>query len=122
MCFHIEPYAKRSAESVRQDIAFLIERFGNSSSFYRMNGKPCFFIYDSYLTPASEWSRLCSVDGDLTIRGTNLDSNVIGLWVSEKRKILSWKQSLMACILILQLVVLHMDQPQQTGYTCRIGR
>ena len=86
VCFHIEPYAKRSAESVRQDIAFLIERFGNSSSFYRMNGKPCFFIYDSYLTPASEWSRLCSVEGDLTIRGTNLDSNVIGLWVSEKEE------------------------------------
>ena len=77
VCFHIEPYSGRSAESVRQDIVSLVEQFGNSSAFYRMNGKPCFFVYDSYLIPASEWARLCTVDGDLTIRGTNLDLSLI---------------------------------------------
>lgn len=86
VCFHIEPYAGRNAESVRQDIIFLIEQYGNSPAFYRMNGKPCFFVYDSYLISASEWSRLCSVDGDLTIRETNFDSNIFGLWVSEEEK------------------------------------
>ena len=86
VCFHIEPYGGRGAESLRANIADLTEQFGSHQAFYRMDGKPCFFIYDSYLTPASEWARICRPEGDLTIRGTELDSKIIGLWVKDKEQ------------------------------------
>mgnify|MGYP000919317581 FL=1 len=80
VCFHIEPYAGRGAESLRANIADLTKQFGSHPAFYRMEGKP------SYLTPASEWARVCLPEGDLTIRGTELDSKIIGLWVKDKEQ------------------------------------
>ncbi len=86
VCFHIEPYEGRNAESIRAGIAELIEKYGSHPAFYRMGGKPCFFIYDSYITPASEWARVFSPNGGITIRGTELDSKIIGLWVKDKEQ------------------------------------
>ena len=83
VCFHIEPYHDRNPENLRANIAKLLGRYGSHPAFYRMDGRPCFFIYDSYITPASEWARLLQPDGDLTIRGTELDAVMIGLWVKE---------------------------------------
>ena len=83
VCFHIEPYHDRNPENLRANIAKLLGRYGSHPAFYRMAGRPCFFIYDSYITPASEWARLLQPDGDLTIRGTELDAVMIGLWVKE---------------------------------------
>lgn len=86
VCFHIEPYNGRGAESLRANIADLTKQFGSHPALYRMDGQPCFFIYDSYLTSASEWARVCLPEGDLTIRGTELDSKIIGLWVKDKEQ------------------------------------
>jgi glycoprotein endo-alpha-1,2-mannosidase len=83
VCFHIEPYNGRSAQSVRENIGDFIEKFGQHPAFYRLNGKPLFFIYDSYLTPANEWAELLKSDGSTTIRNTDLDSEIIGLWVGK---------------------------------------
>lgn len=83
VCFHLEPYGGRNAESVRQDIQSLLGTYGNHPAFYRMDGKPCFFIYDSYLTKAGEWATLLKPDGSITIRNTPLDVTMIGLWVKE---------------------------------------
>lgn len=81
VCFHIEPYGNRNPENLRSNMAKILRQYGNHPAFYRMQGRPCFFIYDSYLTPASEWARLLQPDGDLTIRNTDLDAVMIGLWV-----------------------------------------
>lgn len=86
VCFHIEPYSGRSAETVRGNIVELTKQFGSHPAFYRMDGKPCFFIYDSYLIPASDWARVCTPEGDLTIRGTKDDAKLIGLWVKYKEQ------------------------------------
>lgn len=86
VCFHIEPYSGRGAESLRANIIDLTKQFGSHPAFYRMEGNPCFFIYDSCLTPASEWARVCTPQGDLTIRGTEWDSKIIGLWVKDKEE------------------------------------
>ncbi len=83
VCFHIEPYGNRNPENLRENIAKLLKQYGRHSAFYRMDDRPCFFIYDSYITPANEWARLLQPDGDLTIRGTELDAVMIGLWVKE---------------------------------------
>ena len=81
VCFHIEPYAGRSAQSVRDNIKSLIAQFGHYPAFYRINGKPCFFVYDSYLIPADDWATLLQPKGRITIRGTEWDAVIIGLWV-----------------------------------------
>ena len=81
VCFHIEPYGGRSAKSVRENLKSLIAQFGQHPALYRMNKKPCFFIYDSYLLPAEEWATLLQPNGSITIRGTALDAIIIGLLV-----------------------------------------
>lgn len=81
VCFHIEPYNGRNAATMKTSITHLIDTYGNHPAFYRLKGKPVFFIYDSYLTPASDWATLLSPNGSLSIRNTAYDSYVIGLWL-----------------------------------------
>lgn len=83
VCFHLEPYGGRNAKTVREDIENLLKEYGDHPAFYRMEGKACFFIYDSYLTKAEEWATLLQSDGAITIRNTPLDAIVIGLWVKQ---------------------------------------
>lgn len=83
VCFHIEPYNGRSPQSVRNNISNFLDKFGQHPAFYRIDGKPLFFLYDSYLIPAAEWAELFKPDGVITIRNTNLDSKIIGLWVGK---------------------------------------
>ena len=42
-------------------------------------------VYDSYGTEVSEWARLLSRDGDLTVRGTELDAIFLALYVERER-------------------------------------
>lgn len=86
VCFHIEPYGGRSAQSVRENIQHFIEKFGQHPALYRLHGKPLFFLYDSYLIPAEEWATLLKPEGSITIRNTNLDSEIIGLWVGKGKE------------------------------------
>ncbi len=55
--WHIEPYKGRTARSAVADAAKIIKTFGHHKAFHRdEKGLPVFFVYDSYLTPAAEWS------------------------------------------------------------------
>lgn len=81
--FHIEPFPGRNAETTRVAIVHLLERFEDHPALYRHEGRPMIYLYDSYLTPAEDWARLLSPDGEIGIRGTRFDCAVIGLWVRE---------------------------------------
>ncbi|WP_104384654.1 glycoside hydrolase family 99 protein [Sphingobacterium sp. HMA12] len=83
VCFHLEPYAGRNPESLRENIKKLIDTYGSHPAFFRVDGKPMFFIYDSYNIEPNEWAKLLSPDGALTIRNTPYDSYVIGLWLND---------------------------------------
>ena len=86
VCFHIEPFPGRNAKTTRDAIVYIIDKYGSHSAFYK-HGKdkprPMFYVYDSYLTPAEQWKTILSPDGPQTIRNTEYDSVVIGLWVKE---------------------------------------
>ena len=82
VCFHLEPYPSRNVQNLRENIVKLITRYGNHPAFYRKDGKPLFFIYDSYLIEPSEWEKLLSPGGSITIRNTAYDALMIGLWTS----------------------------------------
>ncbi|CAD5205649.1 unnamed protein product [Bursaphelenchus okinawaensis] len=85
LAFHLEPYAGRTALSVRDDIEKIVKLYGNHSAFYKMKSKygdkllPVMYIYDSYQVSTDEWAEIALVDGKKTIRGTEFDALLIGL-------------------------------------------
>lgn len=86
VCFHIEPYAGRTAESVRDDIAQLNKQYGEHPALYRIGGKPVYFCYDSYLISVEEWEHILRPDGAGTLRGTPDDAVVIALLVKDEER------------------------------------
>ncbi len=85
VCIHLEPFGGRNAKTTGRAIRHLIDKYGTHPAFFRLDpgSRPVFFVYDSYLTPASEWSQLLSPAGKESIRHSKYDSVVIGLWVKE---------------------------------------
>jgi competence/damage-inducible protein CinA-like protein len=89
VCFHIEPFPGRNAQTTRDAIVYIIDKYGSHSALYRYGKdkpRPMFYVYDSYLTPAKQWNTILSPDGPQTIRNTKYDSVVIGLWVKENEQ------------------------------------
>ena len=82
--FHLEPYKDRSALSTKRDMEYIIDKYGGSSAFYRFNGKPMFYIYDSYLINENQWNDVLSINGKNTIRKTKYDSIVISLYLNNQ--------------------------------------
>ncbi|VDK88521.1 unnamed protein product [Litomosoides sigmodontis] len=95
LSFHMEPYKHRSSESLRTDIEYIIDNYGNHSALYRMklpklrkiaNDKnsrnddqlPLLYFYDSYLVPYDEWKQLTKPSGKLTVRNSKYDVLFIG--------------------------------------------
>lgn len=80
--FHLEPLKNRTAESTMEMVRYLISKYGEHNAFYRINGKPLFYVYDSYIIPKDEWSKVLTTGSIKSIRGTKFDSYIIGLWVN----------------------------------------
>ena len=86
VCFHIEPFPGRNAAATRDGLVYLLDKYGDHPALYRdpaHGNRPWVYLYDSYLTPAEEWAAVLQPDGANTIRGTQYDAVVIGLWVKE---------------------------------------
>jgi len=84
---HVEPFAGRNARTTREAIVYILNTYGPHPAFHRgkeFGGRPVFFVYDSYKTPAEEWAQVLSPSGTSTIRATPFDATVIGLWVKEQ--------------------------------------
>jgi len=80
--FHMEPYPGRSVDSFRQDVVSLTSRYGTSSSWFRINDRRTYYIYDSYHIPSKQWRTILSKNDDGgTLRGTDDDGFFIGLWL-----------------------------------------
>ena len=84
LTFHLEPYPSRSADSVKSDVAYIIENYGNYSSFYRYSNKPLFYVYDSYHILPYSWAAILKPDGENTLRNTNIDATFLGLWLESQ--------------------------------------
>lgn len=89
VAIHIEPYKGRSPNTVREDLEYIVEKYSSHSALYKygriVDGTekllPVVYIYDSYITAASQWAELLKPDAPNTIRGTELDCVAIGLLV-----------------------------------------
>ncbi|KRD77711.1 hypothetical protein ASE43_10325 [Lysobacter sp. Root983] len=84
ICFQIEPGSRPDIGAARAQFVAAIDDYGGHPAFYRDpdNGRPLFFVYDSYQLPASDWARLLRADGGESLRGGAYDADVIGLWVN----------------------------------------
>ena len=85
IAFHMEPYEGRNVESIRSDLEYLSSNYFKkyNSISKSSDGRPYVYIYDSYHTNSSEWFRLLSKTGDLTVRKTELDGFFIGLLLDQ---------------------------------------
>ncbi|EFO16844.2 hypothetical protein LOAG_11660 [Loa loa] len=102
LSFHMEPYKNRNGESLRTDIEYIIDKYGNHSALYRMkrpksrkttndekNSRrdqylPLLYFYDSYLVSSDEWKKLTGPSGELTVRDSKYDVLFIGLLVKSE--------------------------------------
>jgi glycoprotein endo-alpha-1,2-mannosidase len=82
--FHLEPYKGRTALTTKGDLQHIIETYGKHPALYRRNNLPLCYVYDSYHTPAREWSEILSPSGTHTIRGTDHDHIMISLYLSQQ--------------------------------------
>ena len=77
----LEPYPLRSEFSVKDDFEYIFEQYGSHPAFYRhpTTNQGLVYAYDSYHMTPQQWQQLLSVDGKMTIRGTDHDCIVIAL-------------------------------------------
>jgi len=83
VAFHIEPFYTNITE-LREQLSYLVKAYSHHPAFYKKDGKPLYYVYDSYKISPSEWSKLLSKHGENTIRNTDLDGLYIGLWVEKE--------------------------------------
>ena len=81
--FHIEPVYS-SIEQFKEIVNYINSEYGNHPAFFRHNGKPFYYIYDSGKVKYPEWNKLLATDGELSIRNTPLDAIFIGHWERER--------------------------------------
>lgn len=92
IAFHVEPYKDRSPTNWRENIKYILKKYGSHESFYRHYDKkkkkslPLYYIYDSYNVPADGWAQIFQPNGAITVRNTELDGIFIGLLVERQHK------------------------------------
>ncbi|ROI01121.1 MULTISPECIES: glycoside hydrolase family 99 protein [unclassified Chryseobacterium] len=82
IAFHIEPFYKTVTE-LRDQLSYLVKTYSHHHAFYKKEGKPLYYVYDSYKISPEEWAKLLSKDGEKSVRNTELDAWYIGLWVEK---------------------------------------
>ncbi|QIY92168.1 glycoside hydrolase family 99 protein [Chryseobacterium gallinarum] len=82
IAFHIEPFYKTITE-FKDQLSYLVKTYSHHHAFYKKEGKPLYYVYDSYKIPAEEWMKLLSKDGAMSVRNSDLDALYIGLWVEK---------------------------------------
>merc|ERR1712137_103203 len=92
IAFHIEPYTGRTPENFKTNLEYIIQKYGNHPSTFKLakyplaKDLPVFYIYDSYLNSPDSWHAYLSKDGKNSIRGTELDAVFLGLLVELRHK------------------------------------
>lgn len=82
IAFHIEPFYQTVSE-FKDQISYLVKTYSSHHAFYKKDGKPLYYVYDSYKISPQEWAKLLSKNGESTVRNTELDAFYIGLWVEK---------------------------------------
>ncbi|XP_058065077.1 glycoprotein endo-alpha-1,2-mannosidase-like protein, partial [Anopheles bellator] len=86
-------YPDRTIESIRSNIKYFVDTFGDTTGslcYYRVLSKqrnlPLFYVRKAYRILDSDWKRLLTRNGILSIRGTSYDAIVLAAIASEDHK------------------------------------
>ena len=80
--------------NLRQNLKYIHETYSKHPAFYKRRSAahvdrrrlPVFYLYDSYRVIPDQWSRLLGAQGDLSVRGTELDAVFLALLVDFKHR------------------------------------
>ena len=78
---HMEPYPGRTHTSVQEDVEYLVERFGASDAWLRIDGRRVFYVYDSYHIEATDWHGLLGTQARAAVPAIR-DGFFIALWLN----------------------------------------
>lgn len=84
----------RSEQTLKEDLKYLVDKYGSSNSFYRdtNNGnRPVIYLYDSYHTKPEAWAEILDPQSPGTIRGTKYDAIILGLYLTPSDKTVTKK-------------------------------
>ena len=82
LAFHIEPIYK-TVEEFRGHLEYLSANYMQHPAIYKVNGKPMYYLYNSFNLKYDEWQSLLNPDSLPTIRKTHMDGIFIGLWTTK---------------------------------------
>jgi glycoprotein endo-alpha-1,2-mannosidase len=63
IALHLEPYHGRDVGAVREDIVYLRRRYGRHASWQHIDGRPVYYVYDSYHIHPADWALLLQPEG-----------------------------------------------------------
>ena len=83
LAFHIEPVYK-TAEEFKALLEYISVNYSEHPAFYKLNGKPFYYLYNSYKLNYQKWQSILIPDSLSSIRNTPLDGIFISLWTLRK--------------------------------------
>jgi hypothetical protein len=63
-----------------------MKTLGNSSALLRVEGRPVYYVYDSYRVSAQDWAALFDPQGASTVRGTALDGECVKRYTIQSKQ------------------------------------
>ena len=82
LAFHIEPIYK-TVKEFRGHLEYIAANYAQHPAIYKLNGKPLYYLYNSFNLKYGEWQSLLNPDSLTTLRKTTLDGIFIGLWTTK---------------------------------------
>jgi len=79
VAFHIEPVYK-TPEDFKELLKYIADNYLEHPAFYKVNGKPFYYLYNSYKLNFRKWQSILKTDGSSSIRNTPLDGIFVSLW------------------------------------------
>jgi len=81
LAFHLEPYYKTIAK-FKAELQYIADTYNQHPALYKLNGKPMYYLYNSFNLKHEEWLSMLNPISKTTIRNTPLDGVFIGLWTT----------------------------------------
>jgi len=81
VAFHIEPVYNTVAE-FRGLMEYISSSYLQHPAMYKIDGKPLYYLYNSFQLKHEEWQSLLNPDSTSSLRSTPLDGVFIGLWTT----------------------------------------
>lgn len=79
LAFHIEPIYQ-TVEQFKGILEYIVVNYSEHPAMYKLNGKPFYYLYNSYKLNYQKWRSLLHPDSAASIRNTPLDGIFISLW------------------------------------------